>query len=303
MSLLQVQKDLEAVAKKLPDYNRKLRDKDQLTDWANKYCEMLDRLAINPNDLEAQLDAEKYVSAIMLKSWTQVNNLYQKTKTVSNMSYEDFVTTLYERINYACKYRAWQDPTKHTNFQACLNQAIATEVRNIFYFANLDKYKMSNSTISLDTPLDSSDSDSDTIGTNIEYEDTDMINSQSSDSAVSFIQQFINNDKIIEAIILDTIAFNDTTKTETSRKAYIDAEGNKDYYKETMSSFWSYRTMQYLNALPTNYRSYFKSKYKVNDTVLDVALNKLNSVPNQTKYRYINKTLNLAKSSAGLLLN
>lgn len=301
--MLQIQKDLEALASLLPDYNRKLRDKDKLNDWADKYCEFTDRLTANPDDQEAKTEQEKYLAAIMLKSWTQVNNLYQKTKTVSSLDYEDFITVLYERINYACKYRAWQDPAKHTNFQACLNQAIATEVKNIYYFANLDKYRMQFNTTSLDTPLDSSDDESDTIGTTIEYDDTESKQIRSSDNVRSFVQQFIDKDKIVEAIILDTIAFNDTIKTETSRKSYINEVGEKDYYKETITSFWSYRTMQYLNDLPKNYKKYFTTKYSINDKIFDAAFDALNKATNQKKYKYISKALELAKTNVGQLLN
>ena len=42
------------------------------------------------------------------------------------LEYNDFMGWLYDAIEYACKYRAWQDPSKHTNAQQAINQCIET---------------------------------------------------------------------------------------------------------------------------------------------------------------------------------
>ena len=114
---------------------------------------------------------------------------------------------------------------------------------------------------------------------------------ESSSAAVSLIQSCINNKKIVEAIILDTIAFNDVQKTTKKMVKTVDSDGNNVKYSQTYSEFWSFRCVQILSNLPVDYASYFKKHYRVLEPELNAAIAAIRAANNQKLYRYLAKTL------------
>lgn len=279
-------------ASKLGDYQ-----KMSITDLANNYCAALDS--------EDTIAQNKYIAALMLRFWYTIDKVYKATVQHNAGDLADFTTIIYERIMYACKYRAWQKDNATTNAQACINQAIMTEIKNMHVkYDTFDKYKVATKSVSLDTPLDGESSDSDTLSDIIEDDSNDIKDFNIENNLTSFIQAFINENKYVEAVILDTIAYNnDAIKMETTRKCRVDEEGKKDFYKETTSEFWPYKAVQKLNALPDNYSKYFKTRYKVDSYVADVVIDAVKAAPNPKKYRYLYKTLEAAKPMVNMLMD
>lgn len=274
-----------------------------LGDYKSLTVEQLADGYISASEAKDEDLRNQYMSALLLRFWFTIKNLYNSTKSAVGTTYsqEDFITTVYNRIEYACKYRAWRDVDKKLNATQCINRAISTEVKNIFYRSNLDIHKANINSISLDTPFDSGGIDSDVFEDTIIDEDSYDKQSKSDLAARSYIQSFVNKDKLVEAIILDTIAFNNADRVDKVRKKAVDSEGKEYGYTEVYSSFWKARAIKYLNTLPKWYAKYFKANYEVREDLLDVALQAIRSASGQKLNRYMTNTLKEAKLTAKVL--
>ena len=111
------------------------------------------------------------------------------------------------------------------------------------------------------------------------------------DDAIMLIQSYINKNKVVEAILLDNIAFNDvqrhfkkTIKTTTSTGATV-------RYVEHSSEFWPYKLVQLMNKLPETYKDDFMAKYKISEEKLDTVLEVIDRANNQKLYKYLRNCL------------
>lgn len=228
----------------------------------------------------------------MLKFWYQISNMYEKTKTCGKYDYEDYSFILFECISTACskEHRAWQKDKK-LSAQSCINQVIATRgVAQIMYESNLAKNQANvpANQIYLDA----------TVGG-----DDDMLVSDSfgkEDEALNYrpkglIQHFIDNNKIIEAIILDNIAFDNCMRTKSTKKTYVDEDGKESNYKVETNEFYARQCVQSLVHLPTNYLDYFKKSYTIETKKLSAALDGIKSSNTTKLNKFLVKTLNSAK--------
>ena len=267
------------------DYAEKGRDIIQL--MLDRYC-----LAKDTNDEHRK---NLYIAGLMLRFWYVISKL-QARSPIPGLEYEDFMDWLYEAIEYACKYRAWQDPTKKVNAQQAINQCIETIRVQKYYDLNLQKNKVNQMTVSLDVEFDDDEGNNTILDTIVdEGVETEREVNESTDVAVSLIQRCINKKKIVEAIILDTIAFNDVQKVHKKVVKGVDAEGNPTKYTQTSSEFWPFRCVQILSNLPIDYASYFKKHYTVLESELEAAISVIRAANNQKLYRYLTKTLKGAR--------
>ncbi len=266
------------------DYAEKGRDVIQ--QMADGYC-----LAKDTNN---ELKKNMYISGLMLRFWYAVSKL-QSRSPIQGLEYNDFIDWLYDAIEYACKYRAWQNPAKKTNAQQAINQCIETIRVQRYYDLNLQKNKANQNTISLDAEFDA-DGTTSLIDTLVDEDAEDATHCrEGADAAYSLIQKCIDKNKIVEAIILDTIAFNDTEKVTKKVVKGVDSEGNAVKYTRKTSEFWSFRCVQILSNLPNGYASYFKRHYNVIEADLEAAISAIKSANNQKLYRYLAKALSGAK--------
>jgi hypothetical protein len=267
------------------DYAEKGRDVIQ--QMADGYC-----LAKDTNN---ELKKNMYISGLMLRFWYAVSKL-QARSPIQGLEYSDFIDWLYDAIEYACKYRAWQNPAKKTNAQQAINQCIETIRVQRYYDLNLQKNKANQNTISLDAEFDA-DGTTSLVDTLIDEKAEDDVRCrEGSDAAYSLIQKFIDKNRIVEAIILDTIAFNDTEKVTKKVVKGVDSEGNAVKYTQRTSEFWSFRCVQLLSNLPNGYASYFKRHYNVIEADLEAAISAIKAANNQKLYRYLAKALTNAKT-------
>ena len=227
-----------------------------------------------------------YIAGLMLRYWYAINKLKEKSP-ITGLDYTDFMAWLYEAIEYACKYRAWQDPNKKVNAQQCLNMCIQTKLRERYYFANLDKHRANQNTISFDTPLNSDLEDGNTLADIMVGDEGPSYGKDS----LHIVQEYLNQNKIIEAIILDTIAFKDTFKhNKTTVKEVLD-DGTTQKYAKYTSEFWPYKVVQCVSQLPVDFYDDFLDRYSVAAAKLNVALETIRKASNQKLYRYLDKTL------------
>lgn len=266
------------------DYSEKGRDVIQL--MLDRYC-----LAKDTNDEHKK---NLYISGLMLRFWYVISKL-QARSPIPGLEYNDFMGWLYEAIEYACKYRAWQDPTKRVNAQQAINQCIETIRVQKYYDLNLQKNKVNQMTFSLDAEFDD-DGESTLLDTLVDEDyETEREYNEGAEAAYALVQSCIDRKKIVEAIILDTIAFNDTQKVTKKVIKGVDFEGNPTKYTQTTSEFWSFRCVQILSNLPVDYASYFKKHYQVLEPELEAALAAIRAANNQKLYRYLAKTLKGAR--------
>jgi Ni,Fe-hydrogenase maturation factor len=240
-----------------------------------------------------------YISGLILRHWDKVKKLADSCPNIG-IHGEEFVDWVYEAIMYACKYRKWQtDPS--VNAQQCINQCIETIRKQHYYEYNLDKHSANYNTVSLDTPIgDESDNGvqrtlEDTMYDEDAEEEVRMADGNS--AAKHLIQSFINKDRLVEAIILDIIAFGDTQKVTKVVKKGFDENGDSYKYTSYTHEFWKFKAIQILSNLPEEYKEYFMETYIVKNTALEAALDLLKRANNQKLYKELDRSLQFAKSA------
>ena len=266
-------RDLTIVARRLA----KPYEQYSIDELANAYCDAVD------SGNEALKDI--YISALILRFWYTIDKMYTSNTVAPSLEHEDFFWWLYEAIEYACKYRGWRDTTKKLNAQQCINKCIDTIKLQKYYNLRLDKNKTVNFTVSMDAPIGGEGDDhAKTVGDMLEAEET--WDDHSADDVMLLVQNYINRDKIVEAILIDNIAFNDvqryykeTVKTETGK------------YTEISSEFWPYRLVQIVSKLPDDYKCDFLRKYTISEEKLDAVLGYVDKVNNQRLYKLLDRTL------------
>lgn len=255
-----------------------------IDELANAYCTAV--------DCKDDVNKNIYISALILRFWYTIDKMYQSNTVAPSLEREDFFWWLYEAIEYACKYRGWQNPEKRLNAQQCINRCIETIKLQKYYDLRLDKRKAVNFSCSIDAPI--SDEDGKSIGDLFEV--ADDFTDHSTDAAESLVQSYINENKLIEAILIDNIAFNDAQRYFKQTIKDKDSEGNDIRYIEYSSQFWPYRLVQLVSKLPDDYRSYFIHKYEISADKLDATLDAIDRANNQKLYKYLNRTLDELKS-------
>ncbi len=104
-------------------------DRNILVDeLANRFCKAYDE------SNEAEMDT--YFSTLLVQCWKQMINFYNGVKVEGNIEYADLPAIFSDRLLYACKYRAWQNPEKKLHAHQCINMCIATEKANVFGRSN-----------------------------------------------------------------------------------------------------------------------------------------------------------------------
>lgn len=262
---------------------------------ATRYCEALDA-----GDERAK---NKYIAGLMLRFWNAVGKMYMKSPNIQ-LEYDDITMWLYEAIEYACKYRAWLDPEKPNvkHAQQAINQCIETIRLQHYYDLNLDKHRANYNAVSMDMDLnDGTQGEGKTTfgDTLVDFNDLDDVAESEADYNVrTWIQSYINKKKIVEAIILDTIAFNDVYKVTRKVVQRPNSEGENVKHTEVYKEFWPFRCVQVLSTLPVDYEKYFMKKYNFNSEEFEAALGVIRGATNQKLYKFLSKTLEDAKSLA-----
>lgn len=269
------------------EYQVKYSDKDpKVAAW------MLDTLDTTQDSHLRDLCA----AGLMCRYWS----VFTKEKVGFEEEYDTKISYGWEAIEYALKYKAWQNPEKKVNADQAVKQCIHTIFLQHNYDANLAKHKASYVSDSLDVEMsDIYGGDSKvTLGDTLVDEDdlASRAYDEGSEAARSIVQLYIDKKKLVEAIILDTIAFNETEKVTKKTVLVTDSEGKQVKQTQTYKEFWPFRAVQLLSKLPTSYSDYFGNTYNVNPVEFDKALATVRAATNQKLYRYLSKTLEDAKT-------
>jgi len=292
-----IKKDCVFYASRLGDYQS--MSPDQLM---NGYIEAL--------DADDKVKQSEYLAAVVLRYWYTIGKKFLKDGKALKLEIEDCYGNLVEAINLAAKYRGWLKPEKKVNAQTCILQALNTIYVRAYYIANLDK----NSTnykpqLSFDTSFLSCTGDGThlvTLKDMLEDEQytEDRHYDDSADNVKDYIQRMINSGKIVEAIILDQIAFGDTTRVKIIKSSFINENGEKVRVSEKQSEFWAHKLVKNLTELDEDYKSYFIDTYKIGIEPLNATLSKIGKANNQKLYRYLRACLaNCQKTAKKALLD
>lgn len=280
--LSQANKDCKMYAELLGDYQSMSVD-----DLMNGYCKALDE--------QDEFYQNCYLSAVVLRFWYVINKLYLKCPNIG-LEHADFFTWLVEAINYAAKYRGWQ--TKKITAQACINQCINTIRVQHYYEYNLDKHKANYNTMSLSDPFgdDEDQTAEDLLEAPAEFKHRGSL-------VDHIVQTYINSDQIIEAIIFDSIAYNDVNRSIKVKHEEIDEEtGETKNYTRYKTELWQHKLVEVLGNLPDSYHDTFLNRYTIIPTKLDAAIDKIKKCNNQKLYTYIRAALADAKQNQDSLL-
>ena len=254
-----------------------------IDELADAYCDAVD------SGNEALKDI--YISALVLRFWHKIDKMFKANTVAPSLEHEDFFWWLYEAIEYACKYRGWKDTAKNLNAQQCINKCIDTIKLQKYYNLRLDKNKTVNFTVSMDAPIGGDGDDkAKTIADMLESEET--WDDHSADDVMMLVQSYINMDKIVEAILIDNIAFNDVQRYY---KQTIKTESGK--YTEVSSEFWPYRLISIVSKLPEEYKWDFLHKYRISEEKLDAVLSYIAKSNNQRLYRQLDRCLSELRAS------
>lgn len=254
-----------------------------IDELANAYCDAVDTNNESLKDI--------YISALILRFWFNIDKMYRANTVAPTLDHEDFFWWLYEAIEYACKYRGWRNPEKNLNAQQCINKCIETIQLQKYYNLRLDKRKAVNYCVSMDEPMytNSSDDAKTTVADKLEAEES--FDDHSADNVMMLVQSYINRNKIIEAIIIDSIAFNDVQKHFKKTHKAKNFKGEDMKYTEYSSEFWPFKLVQIVSKLPEEFKTEFMSKYNIAEEKLTAVLEALKKVNNQKIYRYLDSTL------------
>jgi hypothetical protein len=276
--LQETKRDLTICARKLAQPYESY----SIDELANAYC-----LAVDTDNATLK---DIYISALILRFWSKIDKMYKSNTVAPCLEYEDFFEWLYEAIEYACKYRGWKDPSKNLNAQQCINKCIDTIKLQKYYDLRLDKKKAVNYCTSMDAPICGDGDDAEkTLGDTLE--DEDVTYDADTDAVTTLVQSYINRNKIIEAILIDNIAFNDVQKHHKKVIKTTNTEGETIRYTEHSSEFWAYRLVQIVSKLPDTYKKTFMGKYNISEEKLDSILDVIDKSNNQKIYRWLDKCL------------
>ena len=259
-----------------------------IDELADAYCDAVDNRDEGLKNI--------YISALILRFWYTIDKMYKSNTVAPCLEYEDFFEWLYEAIEYACNYRGWRNPEKNLNAQQCINKCIDTIKLQKYYNLRLDKNKTENHCCSMETPVAGKEpGTSKTIGELLEAEET--YDDHSADDVISLIQSYIDDNKIIEAILLDNIAFNDVNKYYKKTIKTKNFSGEDYKYTEYSSEFWPFRLIQLLNRLPETYKISFMKRYDISEEKLSTVLSVIDKAPNTKLYKYLYNCLAELKES------
>ena len=235
---------------------------------------------------------DQYISALMLLFWGEVSKMADRCKTVPGYTFVDYISVLYNCIEVAMKYKAWQNSNNHTTAEACIRNAIATRgIAAIIYKSNLDSQKSNVCTTSFDAKI--SDDEKLTLEDVIADDAADSLEGRMEAELV--IQSLLNNRKPVESIILDVIINNDVYKTTKTIRRVTDSSGNTRKVTSVSSELFPRKVAKLISSLPNDYLDSFSRKYNTRDAETVAAFDRLKNSDSAKLQKMIKNTVSLVQ--------
>lgn len=249
-------------------------------------------------DENDQTKLQCFLAGTILRNWKAWVRYKETSRAIDNDLDFFSMDWGYKAIMLACQYRAWRNPDKKVNASQALNQAISTVRKRELYLTNLDKNKANYNPLYTDDQISEEGHSSflDTMSDSI-ISGTAGDAERSAAGARQNIQICVDNKKLVEAIILDTIAFNNVEKVIKEKKTVVDEDGNTKTEITRRTEFWPFRCVQLLEDLPADYEKYFIASYfDVKPAELSAAMKAIRSAKRQKLRKYITNTLLTART-------
>lgn len=249
------------------------------TELANGYC-----------DAKTQEVKDQYFSALMLRYWYKIYE-WSKNSISTKLEPEDYSSWLVEAISLAlkiCDFNVlpirednripeWRDP-KSKMFNdpngpdKVINRCIFS-IRN-YYYQNFNKDKRKINYI-----CSSIEAQEEAFGDAAEAIQYASIYDEDS-SCGDLIQLLIDKNRLLEAIVVEGIAYEDVFKED----------------KDSSYCFNKRKLVKYLKNLNKDYIIYFHSRFGIDAGKVEESVSFLKSLPNNKLYEYIDKTLDKFKT-------
>lgn len=266
---------------------------------ADGYCD-----AVEDNDEDLR---DHYYSALVLRYWFKIGKYYAQSRA-SGFSIEDCYDWLNHSLMYALEHHPWRNPDNKlykdkNGADKTINRCIISTRLINYQHANTDKGKMKAISSSLDSLMD--DNGDCVIKTNA------MECSDSSSLTDDIIKDFVSNDKIKEALIIDGICNQDSFREMTEKKtisaySYIDydEDGNEvtvevpeESYKSNSAQFSTKKLVSHLTNMNDNFITYFCDNYCIEKSRLEEEYCDLKKMGSTKINKLITKTLSSLKNS------
>lgn len=286
--------------------------KDEL---GNGYCDWDEKAAFATDEKEKALANSKrsqYWAAVMLRYWYKIFKWIPECRSL-NLEPIEYFDWLNQSLNGAFYYRSWrplrydvktktwiENPQYKPNEENCFDKSVnyfcSAQRGRIYQEVNKDKRKANTQAQSIDKTFDED-------GYSILDREGLSTEGRGYNGIKSLINLFLNENKVIEAVILDTIAYGDSVKEQKKKFTYNYTE-NEEVKEDTgyrySHEFNERKVVKQLTEINEKYfTDYFNKEYKVKD--YRSILEKLKSLNNGKLHNEIQKTLMSIKQTPELL--
>jgi len=302
----------------LTDAERKKNVRELKRFVTRKYCEWdkINALSTDPQEKEkAQRYMSAYWAAILLAYWGKIYD-WKNNSFSLNLPDTDYFDWLNDSLKDAFCYRSWMTTRRlhpkqydsewidNPNYvedenaaDMSINYFCGARRGKEYQKANKDKRKANYQNVSIDQSFDEDGySILDRKGLSSDPKEYNGIK--------SLINLFLSENKLVEAVILDMIAYGDSVKEDKNKIVLPntiteDEEDNEEVYRYTYG-FNERKVVKQLNQINDNYfTEYFNKEYKVKD--YKPILEKLKKLSNGKLHTEIQKTLISIKQNPDLL--
>lgn len=288
-----IKASFERGAKMLGDYESMSK-----SDLANGYCD-----ADEAGDKEKK---DSYFLALMLRYWYKIYE-WRNNSASLKLDDVDFVDWLIDSLNIAFRYRVWRD-SKSPMYNdpngpdKVINRCCFSTRGRAYQHHNKDKRKANIQTNSIEAiTAEAGDCALSNIGCTTPGPEISGVN--------EIIGAFLKSNKVLEALIVDGIAYHDSFRTLKTPfyKDDIDSQGRniKRKYYTTETIFDSRKLVKHLTSIDQAFISnYFCKEYSISTEVGEALLSKLKKMAatnNASLYKSIKKTLIEIKENHNLL--
>lgn len=241
-----------------------------ITELMNGYCQA--------KDAQDQIKMSQYISALFVRYWHVVVMLYQQSLS-TRLDFDDIVAWVYEAFEKAAYYRSWLDDSKAVSkspkgAEKCINQCI-TSVRQYWYkHFNQDKRKVNFIASSLNDYLPCTGPDDAPMTVLDTVEDTSEGNIVNAGRDI--IQNYINNNQLFDALVLDGILYQDCFKDSTSVEIVgQDEEGNDIEITHYNSEFSAIKLKKHLKTIDDAFIDLFVDTYDADREAVKAAADEI----------------------------
>lgn len=264
------------------------------SELANGYC-----------DAEEAHDEEKrngYYAALMCKYWYMIPYMYKNCKSLVEMlslTLEDLVAWLDESLEFAFRWRRWRDPSNPLSKnpkgpEIVINRCIFSTQKRWYAYYNKDKRRINCYAYSLEESFEVHGDAADGYGV--------IDGTASIDYCHNLIQNWLDANKIMEALIVDCICYQDVFKA-TSKKTKtneLDKYRHPIVYTQIVTSFSNKKLIDHLLDLDDRFVDYFTANYAIDKEVLLQKTNKFKVLSRPQLANLVKKCMTQLKEDEAL---